>query len=222
MKERRNEQASADQISLLYIEATEQASGALERAVRRIRHSIRAGDDMLLLERRCAILLWGTPFAGAVAVAGRIKPLLADVEYELRIIAGRAALTLVRRLQARHARPIVQEEAEQTEPPDALAEKQADSNESLPYLAFLAAYPSLRLLHLLSYEFASHYGCVPIGEERGTLTIATSHQLDQRVVADLEAMTQRTIFQVRCEPAVILDLLNYWRQHHSARAEQRV
>jgi hypothetical protein len=84
--------------------------------------------------------------------------------------------------------------------------------QSVPYLAYLADYPSRRLLHLFPYELACLYQCVPVGAERDMLTIGISQYLDDAVIAHFEQVTRRGIFQVRCEARLIEDVLRYWQQ----------
>ncbi len=201
-----------DSIAVIHIQAAARSAVALERAAWRIRQQIRAADRVLLLERDCAIVLQASTLAGAEAVARRITPLLADVEHEQRSLAGETAQRLLRELQRQRPRVL------QVRPPAAVSDLPADEiqgpepTDGLPYLAFLSSYPSLRLLHLLPFELARHYRCVPIGAERGTLTLATWRRLDQTALAQLEAITQRNIFQVRCDPGVIADILRSWQQ----------
>ena len=82
----------------------------------------------------------------------------------------------------------------------------------VPYLAFLADYPSRRLLHLFPYELACRYQCVPVGADRDMLTIGTSQRQDDAVIAHFEQVTRRGIFQVRCEVSMIDDVLRYWQR----------
>jgi hypothetical protein len=202
-----------ESLALIHIWAARAGAAALDRAARRIRQQIRADDLMLLLEHECAIVLRRASLAGAEAVAGRIAPLLADVEHEWRTLAGESARRLLAELQRKQPRilppgrsaPSASTEAMVT-PSEALEE------ERLPYLAFLSSYPSIRLLHLIPYELANHYRCVPIGAERGTLTLATCRRLDRAALDHLQTVTQRAIFQVRCEPEIIADILRYWQQ----------
>jgi hypothetical protein len=84
-------------------------------------------------------------------------------------------------------------------------------DDTLPYLAFLTSYPPPRLLHLVPYELACLYRCVPVGAERGVLTLATSQRLAQEVIMHFRTVTQRNIFQVRCEAGMIDDVLHYWK-----------
>lgn len=81
---------------------------------------------------------------------------------------------------------------------------------SLPHLAFLASYPPLRLFQTFPYALARQYQCVPVGTERGVLTLATCQQLEPAVIAYLQEVTHRAIFQVSCEMSLIEDILRYW------------
>lgn len=82
----------------------------------------------------------------------------------------------------------------------------------LPHLAFLSHYPPLRLFHLFPYALAQQYQCVPVGAERGALTVATSQRLELEVITHLQAATQCVIFQVYCEMSIIDDVLRYWQR----------
>ena len=86
------------------------------------------------------------------------------------------------------------------------------SIQPVPYLAFLADYPSRHLLHLFPYELACRYQCVPVGADRDMLTIGTSQRLDDAVISHFEQVTRRGIFQVRCEVSMIDDVLLYWQR----------
>ncbi len=85
-------------------------------------------------------------------------------------------------------------------------------DEPLPYLSFLSSYPSQRLLHMFPYELASRYHCIPVGAERGVLTLATCERLQQETVLYLREVIQRNIFQVRCKAGMIDDVLRHWKQ----------
>lgn len=88
-----------------------------------------------------------------------------------------------------------------------------------PYLAYLPNYPPPHLLHLLPYELACRYQCVPLGTERWVLTLATCRWLNHEIVAHLRSATRRGIFQVRCERATLDEVLSYWqRLQHVAEA----
>nr|BBH93953.1 hypothetical protein KTA_21520 [Thermogemmatispora argillosa] len=206
--------------ALIHLQATAQSAAALERAVRRIRQQIRASDLILFREGECALLLRSATLVGAEAVMRRLGPLLADVEHSVRCLAGEAARQFLHELQGRQPHLIGgeqrergnQEQAQQGEEAPALEADQGQTANQLPYLAFLSSYPSLRLLHLLPYELARRYRCVPIGAERGTLTLATVRRLDRAALDHLQTVTQRAIFQVRCEPEMISEILHYWEQ----------
>jgi Type II secretion system (T2SS), protein E, N-terminal domain len=83
---------------------------------------------------------------------------------------------------------------------------------TLPYLAGLTNYPTPRLLHLFPYTLACRYRCVPVGVERGILTLATSQRLAPSLIEHFRTVTQHAIFQVRCETTMIDDMLNYWQR----------
>ena len=204
-----------DCVSLLYIQATEQACLALRRAAQRIRGSIRKSDTVLLSKKSCVLLLPGTPLLGAQAVVRRIYPLLGDVEYELQVLYGSAARALLQQVQSNHI-VMPQKDThifeEQVSSTNKQSVNRVREDEPLPYLAFLASYPSLRLLHMFPYELADRYHCIPVGAERGVLTLATCQRLQQETVMYLCEVTQRTIFQVRCEAGMIDDVLLHWQR----------
>ena len=83
---------------------------------------------------------------------------------------------------------------------------------TLPHLAFLTSYPPLRLFQTFPYALAQRYQCVPVGAERGVLTLATCQRLEPDTVAHLQEVTQQTIFQVHCELSLIDDVLRYWER----------
>lgn len=205
--------------SLIYIEATDESKHLLPLAIRRICRQVRYHDSVLLLERACALVLPTTPFSGAQAVASRITLLLTGISCELHVYHGATALLVLQHLQEMGGRYLSHEEC--AEMFSATTQKTAQANsvahkemvmDTLPYLAFLTNYPPLHLLHLLPYELACRYQCVPVGTERKVLTLATSHWLSREVVADLRSTTHREIFQVRCELAVIDEVLHYWQR----------
>ena len=203
-----------DCISLLYIQATEQACLALRRAAQRIRANIRKSDTVLLSKNSCALHLPETPLVGAQAVARRVYPLLVDVEYELQVLYGSAARTLLQQIQNTHV-VVSQKDTHMLEEQLSSTKKQSMNrvreDEPLPYLAFLTNYPSQRLLHMFPYELANRYHCIPVGAERGVLTLATCQRLQQETVTHLREVTQRNIFQVRCEEGMIDDVLRHWQ-----------
>jgi len=204
-------------LAVLYIECTERACSSLQRAVRRIRENVRRSDVVWWVETSCAIVLEGTPPEGVQAVAKRISMLLADVDCTLQIVFGDTAQALLQRLHAEQAVIVVSNEMQSPQIIGYEQEKQllvpsGDEGSELPYLAFLAHYPSHRILHLFPYELACRYRCVPVGAERKVLTIATCHRLDDYIVAQFQEITQRDIFQVRCEAGMIDDVLNYWQR----------
>ena len=207
--------AQEDCVSLLYIQATEQGCLALRRAAQRIRGNIRKGDTVLLSKKSCALLLPETPLIGAQAVARRIYPLLVDVEYELQVLYGSAARILLQQVQCTHV-VVSQKDTHTFDEQFPLTKKQSMSCvrevEPLPYLAFLASYPSQRLLHIFPYELANRYHCIPVGAERGVLTLGTCQRLQQETLTHLREATQRNIFQVRCEEGMIDDVLRHWQR----------
>jgi hypothetical protein len=203
------EMVEDSQVALLYIQASQQSCVALQRATCRIRRNVRRSDVVLLRGTTCLILLVATQVEGAQAVARRVYALLADVEFEIQILHDRAAFVLVQRLQSEQPFAVV-EECETVWKPVSVTSSSTDQS-SLPYLAFLASYPSLRLLQLFPYELARRHRCVPVGEERGVLTLATCRPLEQALISHFHNVTQHTIFQVRCEAEMIEDILKYWK-----------
>ncbi|GAC1565736.1 MAG: hypothetical protein NVS2B2_36970 [Ktedonobacteraceae bacterium] len=204
-----------DYVSLLYIQATEQACLALRRAAQRVRGSIRKGDTVLLSKNSCAILLPATPLMGAQAVARRVYPLLVDVEYELQILYGSAALRLLQQVQGNHVVVSQKDTHMFGEYVPSTKKQRVDrmrEDEPLPYLAFLTSYPSQRLLHMFPYELADRFHCIPVGAERGVMTLATCQRLQQEIVVYLSEVTQRNIFQVGCEAGMIDDVLRHWQR----------
>jgi len=202
------------QATLICIQGCEQAEVSLRRAAHRIRQNIRRSDIVLLSGLSCIVVLCDTLLEGAQAVTRRISTLLADIEYEIQILCGDAANMLLQRLQAERAIVVEQKELERVHAPSlptvlATAVREPDP---LPYLAFLAHYPSQRLLHLFPYELACRYHCFPVGAERGVLTLATSQELEREVISYFQEMIQRSIFQVRCEASMIDDVLSYWQR----------
>ena len=207
-------QAIDECASLVQIRAPEGQAPALLQAARRIRCNIRRTDVVILVEHMCAVGLPTTPLQGAQVVARRISTLLADIDCEIQAFYGQSALALWQRLQSLHALVVSTEEPEIERPyaSAAMKQEQIDSPaQFMPYLAFLANYPSRRLLHLFPYELACRYQCIPVGIERDMLTIGTSQRLDESVIAHIQEVTRRGIFQVRCEISMIDDILHYWR-----------
>jgi hypothetical protein len=198
------EMVEDSQVALLYIQASPQSCLALQRATRRIRRNVRRNDVVLLRGTLCIILLVATQAEGAQAVARRVYALLADVEFEIQIMYDRAAFALVQRLQ--NEQPfVVVDERETIWKPVAVTPYGTDQS-SLPYLAFLASYPALRLLHLFPYELAQRHRCVPVGE--------------QGLISHFHNVTQHNIFQVRCEAEMIEDVLKYWKNTLCCQAEK--
>jgi len=205
------EQLDIDRIALLEIQTNEQSEMALKRAAQRIRCNVRRTDVVLLLDTACTIVLPETPFIGTQAVAKRIYTLLADIEYELQILCGLAAWTLLLNLQMRQALVVANKEVEAVSGLLQSTEQLSQGMEALPYLAFLASYPSHRLLNLFPYDLALLHRCVPVGAERGVLTLATCQRLHQEAILHFQEVTQREIFQVRCESGIIEEVLHYWQ-----------
>ena len=203
--------------SLIYIKVAREFAPALTLAAKRIRHQIRLHDDVLLLERACALLLPATPFAGAQAVASRISPLLTSVSCELQVYHGLTASLILQHLYEAGAQTLVRDSspgpsAGPTKGPDTEAAERQVLSEMVPYLAFLTNYPSPRLLQIFPYELACRYQCVPVGSERRMLTLASSYALNRETLAQLRHATRREIFQVRCEINIINEVLHYWQQ----------
>ncbi len=219
-------QAIDECASLVQITASEKYMPALLQAAGRIRRAIRRTDTLLFLEQVCAIGLPATPLQGAQSVARRVKTLLVEVDCDFQTFYGLSALTHWQRMLS--LRPLVvgakDAEASQTEHPHAFPTAQhAYVNappQSMPYLAFLASYPSRRILHLFPYELACRYQCVPVGAERDMLTIGTSQRLDESVIAHMREVTRRGIFQVRCDASMIDDVLRYWQSAQKLRSSQ--
>lgn len=205
-------QAIDECASLVHITASAKGVPALLQVAGRIRRNIRHTDTILFLEPVCAIGLPATPLQGAQSVARRVKTLLVEVDCDIQTFYGLSALTLWQRMLSQ--RPlVVGEEESQTEHLHACPTvQQAHLNASdMPYLAFLASYPSRRLLHIFPYELACRHQCIPVGAERDMLTIGTSQRLDESVIAYMQEVTRRGIFQVRCDVSMIDDVLGYWQ-----------
>ncbi|GAC1691361.1 MAG: hypothetical protein NVS9B9_13650 [Ktedonobacteraceae bacterium] len=176
---------------------------------------IRKGDTVLLSKNSCAILLPATPLMGAQAVARRVYPLLVDVEYELQILYGSAALRLLQQVQGNHVVVSQKDTHMFGEYVPSTKKQRVDrmrEDEPLPYLAFLTSYPSQRLLHMFPYELADRFHCIPVGAERGVMTLATCQRLQQEIVVYLSEVTQHNIFQVGCEAGMIDDVLRHWQR----------
>jgi hypothetical protein len=205
--------------SLIYIEVSGGVAHTLPLAASRIRRQVRYQDSVLLLERACALLLPATPLTGAQTVASRVSLLLSDVPCDVQVYHGATALLVLQRLQEAGAETIEHEESLDLPAPTTQVQARAEQRKTpgtpldpLPYLAFLASYPSPRLLQLFPYDLARRYQCVPLGTERNMLTLATCHWLNREVVAQLHTVTNRGIFQVRCEITIIDEVLHYWQR----------
>jgi hypothetical protein len=203
--------------SLVQITASAKYTPALLQAARRIRRNIRLTDMLLFLEQVCALGLPATPLQGAQSVARRVSALLADIDCEIQTFYGLSALTLWQRMLTQHALVVGAEESQTGHPHVSPPAKQDHARvqeapaQPMPYLAFLASYPSRRLLHFFPYELACRYRCVPVGAESDMLTIGTSQRLDESVIAHMREVTRRGIFQVRCDASMIDDVLRYWQ-----------
>ena len=207
-------------LTLICIQASQRSCLALQYATRRIRRNVRRSDSVFLQGTYCLILLPSTAPELAQAVARRIYTLLADVEFELQIMYDNAAIALLQRLQNEHPLTVI-EEYETTSMSVSVAPERFDQDE-LPYLAFLARYPPYRLLCLFPYELARRHFCVPVGTERGVLTLATCKQLDQDLISYFHDVTQHNIFQVRCDIEMIEDILKYWRNALCSQEEKSI
>lgn len=162
-------------------------------------------------------------------MARRISPLLSGFPCQLHVYHGATALLVLQRLHEGGVGTIVRaESADKLSPTTCQGEQvsQTGSQEwaptPLPYLPFLADYPSSHLLHLFPYELACRYQCVPVGSERKMLTLATCHWLNREIVAQLCTATRREIFQVRCEMTIIDEVLRYWQRVQEIASRDRV
>ncbi len=213
----RLEQGDSVQVAIVFIQASQQAAIALRAAAQRIRSNIRSGDTVLLFEASCVLILPATTTYGAQAVARRIYTLLADIEFELQVLYAETALALLGRLS--NGQTVVPV-GEADRPPQPTLMRRVTARNELPYLAHLTSYPSHRLLHLFPYDLASRHHCVPVGAERGVLTLATCRRFDHELISQFCSITQRNIFQVRCEASMIDDILKYWGQIMSPKKEE--
>ena len=216
-------------LALICIQSTKQTEMNLRRVAQRIRYQVRGSDAVVLLKNVCAIVLPVTPLEGAQAVARRLAPLLTDIEYEVQILCeGAAQLALLslqddpecitverehgsfaqlRAIRGSHLLHMLSENQRQQPDDQSIGSCQPD----LPYLAFLGNYPALRLLHLLPYDLACRYRCVPVGAERRSMTLATCQRLAYPILVQFQTLTRCEIFQVRCDADMIDDFLLYWR-----------
>ncbi|MHB8600273.1 MAG: hypothetical protein ACYDER_26110 [Ktedonobacteraceae bacterium] len=215
------QQIYEEQLALVLLESTEQSRAALQRALPRIRRTIRGTDMVFFQGKTCAVVLPATPITGAEVVARRLSALLLDVEYTSHVLYGAAAQTALTRLRIMRAVEVSAAETAAGSEIRSIVTLSSrnntrssvnDGSEALPHLAYLAHYPSLRLFHLFPYTLACQYLCVPVGVERGMLTVATCQHLEATVIAHLQAETQRTIFQIYCEMSIIEDVLRYWER----------
>ncbi len=104
------QQIYEEQLSLVLLEATERSSAALQRALPRIRRTIRGTDMVFFQGKTCAVALPATPIAGAEVVARRLSALLVDVEYTTHIVYGAAAQTALTQLRFMQAVEVPAEE----------------------------------------------------------------------------------------------------------------
>jgi hypothetical protein len=225
-----------EESSLICIKSISESVTALVYAAQRIRRNVRQGDTVLLAERVCVIILPRTAPEGAQAVARRLALLLVDVEYEMELLYGPSAQALIERLQAIWAVEIREDTRAMTSitptPGQALPPGHVEIREdtramasiaptlgqaviadsSMPYLAFLEDYPPRRLFRLFPYDLACQYQCIPVGADRGMLTVGTCQRLAENVIAHFRQVTKHGIFQVRCEAKLIDDVLRYWQR----------
>jgi Type II secretion system (T2SS), protein E, N-terminal domain len=213
-------------LSIVYIQvASHEAGLILGQAAQRIRRNVRCSDTVLLLESACIIVLPETPWEGAHAVARRISAMLVDVELNIQniqTIYGETANALLQRIYDEQT--VVTEvklendmrfDREKIDSIVSFSQMQAERSSpenALPYLAFVSSYPSARVLHLFPYELACRYRCVPVGAERGIVTLATCQELTQDILSHMRDVIRHNIFQVRCEAGVVDDILNYWQR----------
>ncbi|MBO0778099.1 MAG: hypothetical protein J2P37_04655 [Ktedonobacteraceae bacterium] len=198
-----------EQIALVHVEGNWQSEGMLSHLAGRIRRNVRRSDMVLIGEMLCLVVLTEASLEGAQVVARRLHALLADVEYTIQVLSGASARSALQTLH--NAQPLYMIGSEIDAAPDGLLVSGQCAGDGLPYLAFLASYPSHRLLHLVPYDLARRYHCVPVGVERGVLTLATCQCLEQEAVSLFEEVTRKSIFQVRCEASLVEDVLCYWQ-----------
>lgn len=216
------ERPEAEPVVVLYIQGTALSSPALQRVAQRIRSNVRRSDSVWWFDISCAVVLPGATLACGQVVAKRIVPFLADIDCSLQMLSGDTAQAFLLRLSASHAillednQPEMSGTRDRSEAPIAAnrvsSAQHTPDRDALPYLAFLANYPSHRVLHLFPYELARRHRCVPVGVERKILTVATCHRLEYHVISQVQEVTQCDIFQVRCEAGMIDDVLNYWQR----------
>lgn len=219
VSERHAGQGHDEPFSLLCVSVAETSASNVRRVARRICRNVRRSDCVLYVGRVCAVVFPATPLAGAQAAARRLRELLVDVEFELQVLSGAAALTMLQHLRAHSA--VVAQREEELDIPARQGQEQRERQEqeiqerdrdTLPHLAVLPQYPAPRILHLFPYELAARYHCVPVGAERTMLTLATSQHLETEVIAYFQELTRRNIFLVHCEASMIDDVLLYWQR----------
>ncbi len=174
---------------------------------------IRREDYILLHSQQCVLILRGASLEGGEAVARRLSTFLEEIDHRLQIVSGPSALVVERNLREQKALVIDRTYLERGEPFLYMGGQESEGLQ-IPYLAFLTQYPARRLLYLFPYELGYRHRCVPIGVERGLLTLATVQQLDRAVQVSLEGITGRRIVQVRCDSTLIEELLRHWRRQN--------
>jgi Type II secretion system (T2SS), protein E, N-terminal domain len=215
-------QEQNEQFSLLCIALSEESAASVRRVARRICRNVRRSDCVLYAGRVCAVVFSGTPLTGAQAATRRLCELLVDVEYELQVLSGAAAVTMLQHLRA-HQTVVVQREEDGDLSVSLPVKREGDweqdqeegdmsDRDTLPQLSVLSQYPAPRILHLFPYELARRYRCVPVGADRAMLTLATCQRLEAEVVTYFQEVTRRNIFLVRCESNMIEDVLLYWQR----------
>lgn len=226
-------QEQGEQFSLLCIALSERSAASVRRVARRVCRNVRQSDCVLYAGRVCAVVFARTQLSGAQAAARRLRELLVDVEYELQVLGGASAVTMLQYLRA-HEPVVVQREEDGDlvlpvpERREGVREREEDQEqedrcerETLPQLSVLSQYPALRVLRLFPYELAYRYRAVPVGAERSILTLATCQRLEAEVIAYFQEVTRRNIFLVRCEEHMVEDVLLYWQRILPLRAASR-
>ena len=225
LSEQHVRQGHDEQFSLVSISVGETSVSSLRRVARRICRNVRRSDCVLYAGNVCAVVFSGTSLLGGQAATRRLRELLVDVEYELQVLSGAAALTMLQHLRA-HSAVVVQRDEDlpipirrdrEQEQEDEEERQAVEDRDTMPHLAVLSQYPTPRILNLFPYELACHYSCVPVGAEGTMLTLATCQRLELDVVTSFQEITRRNIFLVRCEASMIRDILLYWQRISPAR-----
>ncbi|HLI08766.1 MAG TPA: hypothetical protein VKV40_19550 [Ktedonobacteraceae bacterium] len=227
-KQRAAGQEQHEQFALLCIALSERSAGSVRRVARRVCRNVRQSDCVLYAGSVCAVVFAGASLCGAQAAARRLRDLLVDVEYELQVLSGASAMTMLQRLRAHQAVVVQREEdgdfsmflherrarelEQGLQEEDGREGGENAERETLPRLSVLSQYPAPRVLHLFPYELARRYRCVPVGAERSILTLATCQHLEADVIAYFQEVTRRNIFLVRCEEHMVEDVLLYWQR----------